>query len=300
MKKPIAYSLVGAAVLIAFVGVTRHCDRSVATLEADVLRIGNERDDALLKASQLQMEVTRLEASLSENNSTLMAALPPESDQRFENALDAWIGRVNSLAAYLKNHPEKRIPQMDLLSDQEWLDVTKGDLESEADFREALGKLRGIARQKTAKEIGRALKSTITANGGRAPTDPQELAAHLPAGFNLEILRQLSANPSGEIAGLKSLSSQPQFVLLDTAVDLWDATLFYSTDGTYGMRSAGAPGQHHIIKAIADFTASHGSPPTNVSQLLQDPGVSQIDHSTREEIFTALTTKPSLPSQKAL
>lgn len=292
MKKPISYALLGAALLIAFIGITRHYDRSVATLEADVLRIGIERDHALAKASKLQTVVTRLEASLAESNSTLMAALPPESEQRFENALDTWIERVNSLAAYLKSHPEKRIPQMDLLSDQEWLDVTKSDLESEADFREALGKLRGIARQKVALEIGRALKSAIAANGGSAPTDPLELAAHLPPGFNLEILRQLSANPSGQITGLKSLSSQPRFVLVDTAVDIWDPTFFYSTDGNYGMRSPNAPGQHAIKKAIADFTASHGIPPTSVSQLLQDPEVSQIDHTTREDVFTALTAKP--------
>jgi hypothetical protein len=82
-------------------------------------------------------------------------------------------------------------------------------------------------------------------------------------------------------------------VLIDTAVDIWDTTLFYSVDGTYGMRSTNEPEQHTIRTAISNFTASYGNPPTTVLQLLQDPGVSQIDSTIRDEIFRALTTKPS-------
>ncbi len=216
---------------------------------------------------------------------------PPASEVGFENALDTWIGKVRRLSAYLKQHPGKRIPQMDLLTDEEWLDVTKGKLESDADFREALGKLRGLARQKVAKEIGAGIKSIMSSNGGRVPTDPLELLSHLPPGFNPEILKQMSVNPTGRIEGL-NVNPPQQFVLLDNPVDLFDATFFYSAQGNPGSRSAAAPGQQAIKLAISDITRTNGNAPTSASQLLQYPGIDRIAPQIRDEIFKALTSKP--------
>jgi hypothetical protein len=110
---------------------------------------------------------------------------PAPSDEAFENALELWINKVRRLSAYLDKHPNLRIPQMDSLSANNWLDVTKdNNLVSDADFRSALGRLRGVARQSSASDIGKALSQAIRANGGQLPTDPQVLAQYLPAGID--------------------------------------------------------------------------------------------------------------------
>lgn len=179
---------------------------------------------------------------------------------------------------------------MDGLSANNWLDVTKdNNLVSDADFRSALGKLRGIARQATATDIGKALNHAIVANGGQIPSSPQDLAQYLPSGTDPAILIQLQMNPSGMIPGLKS---QKQFVLVDTPVDIWDDTMFYNTEGNWGSRSIGQGEQSAVTNAIAQFTQATGTAPTEASQLVEYTGISSLNPTDLSVIFQALTTRP--------
>ncbi len=300
MKKKLMSGVV-VMMLTALSGGLYFQRHRILQLEQEVLQANENGDDALRKRDSAERSrdgaVSRLK-DVTEEASKLRGLLaevtPPASDEVFENALDAWIGKVRRLADYLSGHPGIRIPQMDRLTASDWLDVVKdanGSLDTEADFREALGKLRGLARQKVAPEIGKALVEAIAQNNGKLPDDPRSLAPYLPAGFNPAILDEFLMNPSGEIPGLKT---QQRFVLIDKRVDdLWDATMFYDTAGNWGLHSAFAKGKETVANAITQFTQSTGVPPTSPSQLLpyMGSGPKPTDESAFNELFSALTTR---------
>ncbi|HWA07835.1 MAG TPA: hypothetical protein VG838_00055 [Opitutaceae bacterium] len=216
------------------------------------------------------------------------------NDAAFENALDAWIDKARRLSRYLETHPERKIPQLSLVTPQDWLEVTKDkDLESDADYREALGNLRGIARRKAAPTVTAALRQAVMENHGEAPSSLQALTPFLPADFDPACLQQLAVNPSGAIDGLREIGGKPTFFLVDNAVDLWDGTLFYAADGGYGSHAAKPRQQSAIQHAIADFTRANGSPPAEFSQLATAPELAAMDQAVAAEIFHALTAKPT-------
>lgn len=230
------------------------------------------------------------------------AAVPPiatpagaAADPAIIAALDAWFAKIDRLTAYLKANPQMRIPQMDALTGNDWLDVAKNyAFEAEADYRQALGDLRGKARSKFSDQIGKAVVAAIAASGGQAPDDPLALAPYLPPGFNLDILRQLQRNPSGRVPGLTAMGvdKQPQYPYIDARVDLWDGLVYYGQGGV--VTSPNVPGQQAVRKAIADYTTATGAPPTQAAQLKAYPNLEKIEPAALDALFAALTTRPSL------
>lgn len=209
--------------------------------------------------------------------------------ERHEDALARWLGKVQRLSAYLEKHPELSLSGMGELPVEAWLDVTKAEsFETDADFRRALGTLRGLVRQKYADHVTAALRQLLASNGEIVSINPESLAPYLPAGFDPAVLRNLQLNPSGKIVGLVTKDFYP---LVDRPVDLWDATLFYGERG-WGARSASARGEERVASAIKQFTQATGRVPTEVTQLANYEGVDELDGATAHELFHALVTKP--------
>lgn len=276
-----------ALAVVAFLSVAVHKkSREIAALTDAGIRMEARMKSSLAELRERERELYELKASVA---TTAQPPQPSPADVVFENELEVWLGKVRKLGSYLEKNPNRNIPQMDLLTANEWLDATKGKLETDADFREALGKLRGVARQKIAKQVGDAIMQAIQANGGRTPEDLRALAPFLPANLTFAV-DQLILNPSGKIDGL--LTKQ-QYVIVDKAIDIWDATLFYSPDGNWGSRSAGAGASHSAVeRAVATFTESHGTPPISVSQSSSYPGVDKIEELKLRELFRAVTIRP--------
>jgi hypothetical protein len=283
-----SFQLLLGGVIAFLVFLLVHQRLSERSVEAELARMTGDYAAALRKAKDLEQEVGVLRQKVSAATSKIQQ-LAPNEDAPFEDALAPWIARTRELQAYLLRHPELQIPQMENLKAEEWLEVTKSrDFATEADFRRALGTLRGLVRARRAPEIGSALKKAIEANGGRVPTTPQELAPYLSPGTDPAILHQFVPNPSGRISGL---SSKNEYVLIDKPIDLWDSTLFYSKDGGWGTRSAVAVGEASIRQAIAHYIKANGSPPRTLLDL-RDPDLSKLDPEIANEVFSALISKP--------
>lgn len=290
-------STVGIVVLAAVVGfgVSERSERvraqtrlSLALEEGENLQL--KLAAALGKIALVEQRAAKAEAHRDANPSKSTSA----RENLFEDALAVWIAKVDKLSNFLHAHPELRLPGMEALAAEDWLDATKSpQFQSEADFRQALALLRGKIRQKTAPEIGKALKEATAANGGQVPAEVQALAAYLPAEFSPAVLQQLELNPSGEIDGLKVIGGGAgRWVLVDRPLDLWDAVSFYSKDGGVGSRFISPAGEHSIRKAIAQYTQANGVAPENVSQLADFPGIATVPRSTLDQLFQAITTKP--------
>jgi hypothetical protein len=262
----------------------------IAKQRRETLSLNDKLREAVIAEGSERSAVQKQEKELLSLQNVVSQLRPAPSDEAFENALELWIAKVHRLSAYLDAHPNLRIPQMDVLTANNWLDVTKdNNLVSDADFRADLGRLRGLARLAFAPEIGKALGQALAANGGQLPTNPQELAQYFPSGADPTILGQLQINPSGSIPGI---ASKQQFVLVDAPVDLWDTTMFYNTNGGFGSRSMGQGAQDTVANAIAQYTHENGTVPTDVSQLTTYQGINSMSPSDLSAIFQALTTKP--------
>lgn len=213
-----------------------------------------------------------------------------EEEIPYENALEQWLVKVKRLTGYLKTRPDLRIPQMARLTAEDWLDVTKDKpFDCEADFRKALGELRGMARQKEADHIGVALRAAWAANSNNPPENLYAaVLPHLPSTMDPAIAAQLRSNPSGVIGGLKT---QRLFVVVDQPVDLWDATLFYAADGSWGARAAVHPAEASIRKALAAFLSHYGVSPHRFEDLHEFMGRDGVDPAEGQELLLALQRK---------
>lgn len=291
MPRAVSRLLIGSNLLLlaAAIYLAWRVHRQREQHAADVAEMAEARhalDQAAIRAKQEAADLQALQ--------TRVAQLAPANSVPFETALDTWLGKVKALSDYLAKHPSFRIPQMTALSDEDWLDVTKGkDLATDADYRQALGHLRGLARQKFTPKIAAALKAAIQANGGNVPTDLSQVAQYLPSDVDPAVVGQLALNPSGTLPNFRLFdAAKTKVVVVDKAVDLWDGTGFYTNTGGAGSRAAYVAGETDLRAAIEDFTAKNGVAPTSPSQVAGFKGVGNVDPAVLNELFTALTTQP--------
>lgn len=218
-------------------------------------------------------------------------SIPLLQDIPLENGIESWIAKVRLLTKYANKHPEWQIRQMDLLDEDDWLNATRGRLESEADFRTALGSLRFFARKKTAAEIGSALKTAL--QDGLTLSNPRDLLPYLPSGFDPAILDQMQVNGTAQTTGQVPLAS-PAYLLVDRPVNRWDPFFMFGADGNWAARSNTPSEQNTISNAIRDYTKSHGSLPDEFSQLKDYPDMNRYNEQDAREVFGALMTEPEL------
>jgi len=83
--------------------------------------------------------------------------------------------------------PDKRIPEMDFLTDKDWAAATRdADLTSDDGVRQAMSALRSAAKDNFFEAMRGAFKKYATAaNGGELPADPAKLAQALNANVGL-------------------------------------------------------------------------------------------------------------------
>jgi len=90
----------------------------------------------------------------------------------------AYKAQAEEIGRYLERMPDKQIPELKLLTDVDWLTATKeAKLESDADVRRTLSRLRGLAKNRLPLASG--LNAFINANDGQLPTDLSQLKPYI-------------------------------------------------------------------------------------------------------------------------
>jgi len=149
-----------------------------------------------------QTELLRLRAQVSR--------LRANAQQKEAEASDPASGVAKSLAAratqlkqILQQMPDKKIPEFQFLSEQDWLDAVKnGNLDTEADYRNALSQLRSIAKQDFGAILRPALESYIQTHGGQLPNDLSELKPLMQSPIDDSILDRYSLLLTGKVPNL--------------------------------------------------------------------------------------------------
>jgi hypothetical protein len=262
-------------------------------------RCVNSNRTLLAELTELQSAIRRLQAenlelrrseeasrdSAAAAASAKVAVLPPGSEIDAGGVIEG----VFRIKEFLAAHPEKGIPEMRLLKDEDWLARIEGmPLNTFAAECKALASVRELAQMRLGEMVGLAMKDFMTANGGQMPASPGQLALYLPPN-DADLLQGVDA---------ADMNRPHPWILThwvfqkDPMVDPWyDSTLFVATN-EWGTRMTG-PG-FALEDAFVAFQKAMGSAPASSSDLL--PYLkTPIDPSTMSALFEAMRPAPNAP-----
>lgn len=185
--------------------------KSVAPAQNEINKLKGEHEAALRQLASLQNQIM----SAGGTNPELLrlrgevGRLKREAEARkasgpVESAAMSWLGRLTQLKGRLESTPQAQTPEMQLLSEEDWLAAVKQPtLETDEDFRKAFASLRNTAQQKVAATLRPALDKYTKANNSAFPTDISQLIPHLEPTIDPAILSRYGVYPESEAPFVK-------------------------------------------------------------------------------------------------
>ncbi|MBI5383607.1 MAG: sigma-70 family RNA polymerase sigma factor [Verrucomicrobia bacterium] len=199
-----------AVTLVATVGTAIYEARQAQTLlrqqaqsTEQMAQLTRERDDATRQLTALRDENTRLNRNTAEllrlrGEVTQLRAGARELAQLKDNAraqrdvtevaLRSWLDRVKAFKRLPERMPDKTIPELRLLSEEDWLELAKKplghaaeevNLEDDATARLVFRAVRDKAKDKLMRVLSRALEGYANAHDGQLPADTSQLKPYL-------------------------------------------------------------------------------------------------------------------------
>jgi biopolymer transport protein ExbB/TolQ len=193
---------------------TSSFEQEQETLSQQIQQSSHEHDEATRRLAIVQEENERLRRETSDaprlrNDSQELARLK-EADAQVRNdptraELNAWLARVSQLKQRLEKAPDARIPELQLVTESDWLNVARAKLETDDDYRVALSLLRTAGETKFYKMAVPALYEYMKANNGQFPTDLSQLRPYFGSPVDDAILQRWEVVPSDTLPAWKSL-----------------------------------------------------------------------------------------------
>ncbi len=169
-----------------------------------------EAENERLKSGHMPTELLRLRSKVT--------LLQNAANDPTDAAAKELLARVDQLKRQLEQTPSAGIPELQLLSEQDWLTASKGwNLDSESGVRNALSGLRGIGEQKFSNMTQAALAKFSKANNQPFPTDLSQLQPYFDSPVDAAILRRWEILPAG--ATMPGIGNQGPFVTQKAPVD---------------------------------------------------------------------------------
>ncbi len=261
-------------------------------VDAEDLNLDIEIERLLSLIEVREEECTTLRESIAP-----VEVLQPElsSETIGNSVLGAWLDRVDDLAVYLSLKESLRIPELDHLTAADWLDVTKVEaLETEADYRIALAKLRWAGKQNVGSKIRSALVAYLDSSGGKLPISPRDLIEFTDGTIGSNIIDRYRMSPSGIFPGLTIANSKFVMIEKEESVDgIWDSRIGFTDGGNVAGRPVVEFSKDLVLKAIESFESEHQRLPENSDEL--EPYVKKREYvEDLSGILEALTTKAML------
>ena len=250
-----------------------------APLREQLQQLQRERDDASSKLTAQQQELEQLRRNLAEiprlrggggarlrNDAQSKEITPNESA---ESLAKSWVNRVNQLRQRLEQWPDKKIPELQFLTDEDWLNAAKGKLETDTDYRKALSALRAAGEQKfIATLLQPALKEYGKANNGQLPADLSELQPYFQSPVDEAILQRWEVAPADTV---KALGLGGDVIITQKApVDVLYDTRFGVGPNGRGSTDFLSSVTRDVLASVnrAFAAANNGRYPDDVSELL--------------------------------
>ena len=173
---------------------------------------------------RLRGQVGRLNRDVQELT-RLMASDPATGSNALATAEEVWSERANHLKQWLEANPAGKIPELQFLGDQDWIDsIYPNTLSSDEECRRAMSIIRANAEQRVLDILAGALRNYSKANNGQFPSALSELSPYFRSPVDDAILERY------EIVRADSLVSKLQ------QGDEWVITQKAPVDETWDLR----------------------------------------------------------------
>jgi RNA polymerase sigma factor (sigma-70 family) len=231
-------------------------------------RAGGQSSGNMNELFRLRDEVSRLRQSAQELAQLKAAVAATGTDPAIEATLKSWATRATQLKARLEQMPDKKIPELQLLTEKDWFDAIKNtkQLETDTDFRQALHTLRNSAKQAFGDMAREALKKFAAANNGALPGDFSQLKPFFETPVDDATLSRYSILQSGKLADLPP----NEYLFAEKASpvdDQFDSLFEFGMHGTHSS-SLNDPGDI-VWDSLVQFAKTHdGNLPADAPQLM--------------------------------
>jgi hypothetical protein len=95
--------------------------------------------------------------------------------------------------------PQEKIPELQFISEQEWMNKVDSPLITDSDYRRAIGSLRAVAESRFMPMAFKALQQYAKANNGQFPSDVRQLQPFFPSPIDGAILRRFEIVPANSL-----------------------------------------------------------------------------------------------------
>ncbi len=168
-------------------------ETSLAQAQAEINRLQRE----LKELPRMRGELVRLRAESAE-----LAGLKGQAPAGTLSA-NRLARQANALKDGFVASPEAWIPELDLVTEEDWILAALGADDSEDHLRQAMSRIRARAEALTAGHLQSALAEFGEAYGGRFPEQLDELRGHLPADIGPAILARWQVAPSDLVENVR-------------------------------------------------------------------------------------------------
>jgi RNA polymerase sigma factor (sigma-70 family) len=241
-------------------------------LAEQIQQLQHERDDATNRLAGLIADNARLK---SNPNQTELLKLRGEVTQMRNqpndptgSAVKSLLGKVNKLKQRLEEAPDAKIPELQFLTEQNWLNAASGKLETDIDYRRALASLRSAAENTFASMLQPALSKYLQANNGQFPTDLFQLQPFFASPVDAAILQRWEVTSPKTIPnlGVGETGIITEKVPVD---DVFDTRIAVGSSGYGNVDFLTTETQDALIPVYKAFVkANGGQEPADISQVL--------------------------------
>jgi hypothetical protein len=176
--------------------------------------------------------------------------------------------KVNRLKQRLAETPDARIPEMQFLTDQDWLSAANCALDSDMDYRKALASLRAIAQGKFASMLHDALGKYLQANNQQFPTDLSQLQSYFASPVDQDILDRWEITSPSTVpnVGVGSLGIITEKAAVD---EIFDNRNVVGADGSGAVDFLTTETESQLSQVMKVYmAANNGQQPVDVSEVL--------------------------------
>lgn len=259
------------------------------SLEAQLDQLQHEREDLAQRfndqSKRLSVRETELARLQAQQGSGMTNGSGP-----LDSVMQSWGQRVALLKQKLEQMPERKIPELQFVTEKDWADAAwNGDLSTEDGVREALSKVRQAAEDKFLNEMMKdAFKKYLAAHDNILPPDLFELKPYFDAPVTDDMLQRYKLLQTGRPDNSADLVTLQQF-----ADPYYDSTHTMSMNGAYG-GSYNRVGEM-VGAAIAEYLQDHAgqipSDPAQVAPYLASP----LEPSTIQKYLAQAQADPPPP-----
>jgi len=239
-------------------------------LAGQIQQLQQERGDITNRLASLLAENRELNSG---RNATELLKLRGELT-RLQNgdpadaAAKALVNKVNRLKLRLEQTPGAKTPELQFLTDQDWIRAASGNLDSDTDYRIALSALRSAAENKFAAMLQPALSQYVKANNGQFPADLSQLQSYFASPVDDAILQRWEITSPKTVP---NIGVGQTGIITETAAvdDIFDTRIAVGPDG-YGNVDFLTTETQDLLTPLykAYVAANNGQEPSDISQIL--------------------------------